>query len=95
MRNQVLGVKVYVNIIRTHFLCLSLVIAGLLKMTSDREALLALHRATGGPQWRNNGGWDTYDDISTWYGVQVRDGRVVRLDLTFNNLKGNIPSHRL
>ena len=71
MRNQVLGVKVYVNIIRTHSLCLSLVIAGLLKMTSDREALLALHRATGGPQWRNNGGWDTDNDISLWCGTRL------------------------
>ena len=61
--------------------------------SSDRKALLALYRATGGPQWNNNGGWDTDTDVSTWYGVEVRDGRVVKLKLGANNLKGNIPSN--
>ena len=64
-------------------------------MSSDREVLLALYRTTGGPQWERNRGWNTDTDISTWYGVQVRDGRVVGLRLFRNNLKGNVPSHRL
>jgi len=89
-----LGVRIFVNLIRTQFLCLSLV-AGLLKMSSDHEVLLVFYRSTGVHQWLSNGGWNTDDDISLWYGVQVQDGRVVGLDLNYNNLKGNIPSHRL
>ena len=64
-------------------------------MSSDREVLLALYRTTGGTGWRNNDGWDTDTDISTWDGVEVRDGRVVGLDLHRNNLEGNVPSYRL
>lgn len=62
---------------------------------SDREALIALYRATGGSQWDDKSGWNTSSDISSWYGVEVRDGRVVKLDLILNNLKGNIHLHRL
>lgn len=61
---------------------------------TDREVLLALYRATGGPQWSRNNGWDTLADISSWYGVQVRDGHVVGLNLSKNNLQGDSPSHR-
>ena len=62
---------------------------------SDREALVALYRSTDGPQWENNDGWNTKDDISLWKGVEVRGGRVVELDLSDNNLQGNIPYYRL
>ena len=62
---------------------------------SDREVLLALYRDTGGLRWEYNDGWNTSADISSWYGVQVRDGRVVKLILLDNNLQGNIPFHRL
>ena len=62
---------------------------------SDREVLLAFYRGTGGPQWKRRAGWNTSADISSWEGVQVRDGRVVKLILFNNNLEGNIPFHRL
>lgn len=62
---------------------------------SDRDVLLAFYRATGGPQWKQNRGWTTDDDISLWFGVKVQDGRVVGLHLGGNNLKGNVPSLRL
>lgn len=66
--------------------------------SSDRDVLVAFYRATGGPQWKNNDGWDTSVDISSWYGVTVRDGRVVKLSLGLtleaNNLRGNSPFHR-
>ena len=64
-------------------------------MSLDREVLLALYRTTGGPQWRYSRGWNTDADISTWDGVEVRDGRVVGLYLSWNNLKGKVLSHRL
>ena len=55
----------------------------------DRSVLLVLFRATNGPSWRINDGWGTSENISTWYGVKVDDdGRVVKLELPRNTLKG-------
>lgn len=96
MQNEMLDMRIYFNLTRAHFLCSSLVMVGSLKMSSsDRKALLALYRATGGLQWDNNRGWGTDAGISSWYGVEVRDSRVVKLHLGWNNLQGNAPSHRL
>ncbi|CAM9596837.1 unnamed protein product [Ectocarpus fasciculatus] len=58
----------------------------------DRAALVALFRSTGGVRWIQKHNWDTDADLSRWYGVQVNgDGRVVKLRLAYNNLKGPIP----
>lgn len=58
---------------------------------SKREeiALLELHARTNGHEWTHP--WDLDQPISTWYGVKVKDGKVVALDLADNNLKGNLP----
>ncbi|CAN0169004.1 unnamed protein product, partial [Ectocarpus sp. 4 AP-2014] len=46
----------------------------------------------GGAGWRRRGSWDTDAAIATWYGVGVNDqGRVVRLELGVNDLRGPIP----
>ena len=58
---------------------------------SDRAALVEIHRATGGDEWKENDGWLTDDSIGTWHGVSVEDGRVVSLRLGYNNLKGRLP----
>eukprot|EP00752_Nemacystus_decipiens_P018192 g16322.t1 len=59
----------------------------------DRAALIALYDATDGPSWRNNTNWNNMGaDISEWYGVEVNDrGRVSRLGLGYNKLRGHIP----
>lgn len=64
---------------------------------SDRDALVALYHATDGASgWKNNENWNTEDDISTWYGVEVNDqGRVVELCLGHNNLAGTHVSYPL
>lgn len=55
----------------------------------DRNALVALYSATGGAQWYRNRNWNTYADLSQWYGVKVNEqGRVVALSLGTNGLKG-------
>lgn len=55
----------------------------------DRDALLALYDATGGPDWTENAGWSTDDDdLSLCYGVTVDGDVVSELDLDTNNLKG-------
>ncbi|CAM9177444.1 unnamed protein product [Ectocarpus sp. 8 AP-2014] len=59
---------------------------------TDRDALVALFRSTGGASWDKKDNWDTAAEIATWSGVQVNDeGRVVKLRLKSNNLRGPIP----
>lgn len=56
---------------------------------TDREALVALYNATGGPSWKQNRNWNTDADLSQWHGILTSNqGRVVRLALTSNNLQG-------
>ncbi|CAM9428198.1 unnamed protein product [Ectocarpus sp. 13 AM-2016] len=60
--------------------------------STDREALVALFRWTGGAGWTRRDNWDTDADLVTWHGVTVNDqGRVVILDLSDNNLQGHFP----
>ena len=59
----------------------------------DRDTLVALYNATDGPNWPNNGGWLTNAPISEWHGVTTNDsGRVTRLELSENQLTGEIPA---
>ena len=59
---------------------------------TDRDALVALYEATGGPGWTNSGGWLTEAPLRLWPGVEVdTQGRVVGLDLDGNRLSGAIP----
>jgi len=58
---------------------------------SEREAiaLLELQAKTKGHLWTNQ--WDTDTPVSEWYGVTIKDGKVVGLDLSNNNLQGKLP----
>ena len=59
---------------------------------SDREALIALYEATGGPNWSNDEHWLSGLDIKYWHGVTVgSDGQVTKLFLHDNGLEGKIP----
>ncbi len=58
----------------------------------DRAALVALYRATGGPDWVVSGNWLTDLPLRDWFGVTVdADGRVAELHLQCINLRGFIP----
>ena len=58
----------------------------------DRETLVALYNATGGANWTNNTNWLTNAPIGQWHGVTTdSQGRVTELNLTSNQLKGEIP----
>ena len=52
-------------------------------------ALLELRARTHGNEWVNV--WDLKTPVSSWYGVRVKDGKLVSLDLSNNNLRGNLP----
>ena len=59
---------------------------------SDREALVILYNATGGPQWDNNENWLSDRPLEEWHGVVTDDqGQVTRLLLLDNDLTGPIP----
>ena len=59
---------------------------------TDQDILVALYNATGGPKWPNNTNWLTDAPLNDWYGVGAdATGRIVRLQLTRNNLSGSIP----
>ena len=58
---------------------------------SDREILVALYEATGGPRWGVSDNWLTDEPLDQWHGVEVdSEGRVTGLHLPANNLTGAI-----
>ncbi|WKN45628.1 fibronectin type III domain-containing protein [Tunicatimonas pelagia] len=57
----------------------------------DSLALVDFYNATDGPNWTDNTNWLS-GDISTWHGVSVTDNRVVRLELSNNQLVGSFPA---
>ena len=60
--------------------------------TPDREALVALYEAAGGPNWKRSTNWMTDAPIAWWHGVGTDgEGRVTYLELRNNRLTGSIP----
>ena len=60
---------------------------------TDREALVALYKATNGENWFGSDNWLSDAPLGEWYGVNTNDdGRVIALDLNFNVLSGEIPA---
>ena len=59
----------------------------------DRDALVALYNATGGPDWNDNTNWLSDAPLREWFGVQTdwASGRVNWLRLSSNGLYGEIP----
>ncbi len=66
---------------------------------SEKDALLAIFNSMDGINWTNKSGWDfntpvtswNYSDNTGWYGITVKDGHVVGINLIQNKLKGQIP----
>ncbi|MDE2691235.1 MAG: hypothetical protein OXI49_12035 [Acidobacteriota bacterium] len=59
----------------------------------DRDALIALYRATDGPNWTNNENWLSNRPPDEWYGVTTNSaGRVTWLELSDNGLNGSLPA---
>lgn len=57
--------------------------------SSDKEVLVKLYKATNGNEWINK--WDLSSSVATWYGVKLQNGKVVSINLSNNNLTGEIP----
>ena len=59
----------------------------------DLETLASLYQATNGDKWTNNQGWLEEENLADWYGIETnQEGRVTRIDLSNNNLQGELPS---
>ena len=56
----------------------------------EKEALLKLYYATNGEKWTHK--WDLSQSVATWYGVKVESGKVIEVNLSENNLTGDIPA---
>ena len=62
------------------------------QLLNDRDALKALYHVTGGPDWDRSDRWLTDLPMRLWYGVSTDSaGRVERLELRDNDLRGPIP----
>jgi Leucine-rich repeat (LRR) protein len=57
----------------------------------DSLALVDFYDSTDGPNWKNNSNWLTVEPVANWYGISIKDNRVVQVDLEYNHLKGMIP----
>ena len=60
----------------------------------ERDALVSLYQSTDGSHWADHTNWLSGDPCSNhWHGVQCygNDQNVWKLDLSFNDLKGEIP----
>ena len=57
----------------------------------DSLALVDLYNSTNGSAWDNNNNWLS-GPVRTWYGITVTGTRVTGINLSFNNLEGNIPT---
>lgn len=55
----------------------------------EKDALLKIYYAMNGREWKIK--WDLALTVSTWYGVEISNGKVVGLNLADNNLKGQLP----
>ena len=62
-------------------------------VTADRDVLVAVYEATGGPDWDRRENWLSDRAINTWYGVKTNEaGHVTELFLANNNLAGSLPA---
>ncbi len=59
----------------------------------DSNELVKLYNSTGGTNWTNNTNWLVPNKpFNTWYGIKTNNlGCIQKIDLSDNNLKGNLP----
>lgn len=57
----------------------------------EREALIAFYNATGGDNWTNNMNWCSDKPLEEWYGISFWNGHVRNINLSYNNLTGQLP----
>jgi gliding motility-associated-like protein len=58
----------------------------------DSTALVSFFNATSGGSWTIKNNWLSGSNVATWYGITVKNGRVQKIQLPANGLKGAIPA---
>lgn len=58
---------------------------------AERSALISIYNSTNGENWNRT--WDLEKDPRNWFGISVKNGAVIELNLSGNALKGNFPSN--
>ncbi|MCB0807006.1 MAG: T9SS type A sorting domain-containing protein, partial [Bacteroidales bacterium] len=59
----------------------------------DSLALVALYNSTNGSNWYHADYWlEDVLPVEYWFGIEVRNNRVVKIKLDYNNLQGSIPA---
>jgi Leucine-rich repeat (LRR) protein len=61
------------------------------QLDADSLVLEDFYYSMNGPEWTDQGNWLT-GPVSTWLGVTVTNGRVTGLEITSNNMSGEIPA---
>ena len=60
---------------------------------SDRAALEAFYKATGGDNWKDNTNWLSEKPLASWHGVSTDStGRVTAIMLRSYDLTGSLPA---
>lgn len=78
---------------KMYFLSIIQVEAGTLSFQEQKKALQELYEATNGHKWKNNENWLSNKSIGYWYGVGYSGRYVTSIDLSDNNICGEIPNH--
>lgn len=61
-------------------------------MAKERDALVSIYNALGGPNWIHKENWCSDRPVGEWYGVATdEEGYVSSLDFSDNNLSGTLP----
>ena len=56
---------------------------------SEKKILEKLFESTNGSQWKIK--WDLKAPVSTWHGVTIKNDKIIGINLSNNNLVGNLP----
>lgn len=58
---------------------------------NPHDALTELYTSTSGQNWKNNQFWLSEESYCNWFGIECRDGVIVKIELPDNNLRGSLP----
>jgi hypothetical protein len=70
--------------------CCFVLIATAQISSTEKQALIDFFNSTNGAEW--NTPWDLNQPVSTWDGVEIKNNKVVGIEMGFNNLQGEIPA---
>lgn len=67
-------------------------LSGVSNPGTELQALVTLYEKSDGTNWANSDGWLSDRSYCDWYGITCRGEKIVKLDLSHNQLNGSIPT---